>query len=358
MRQVTPFVIALALIFAVTCAAQPPEPPQPPDFDIPEPPTIAEGDRSPDTNIAIGLIETAKTHLAKIHLMIEARELTPQEQEDVERAHAVGALLGIEGRNFRGTLRDAAARRGPIQEAVRDIEAGNADAAIEGLSAAVAELPDAKILHALLVRAYSAAGDEAQAFEHRALSMGAIPPEDLIFVTLINSVEPEGEADQDDDTLRMPSEAQEPCVATTARGAAAALLAGRDEKAEEFLEQARRTDISEATRAELAAAALVELGSAALPVLEEAEDFTGRKEIEESIMLAGIAACDGRWVEGALSRLSEAEVMAPEGESGDILQAMHSLAQTVLSLSEGRTADIATVAEKYDLQLVKAYLQR
>ncbi|MFO7948198.1 MAG: hypothetical protein R6V19_15455 [Armatimonadota bacterium] len=358
MHQAAPVILALALIFAVTCAAQPPEPPQPPDLEIPEPPTIADAQKELDTNIPIGLIETAERHLSKISLMVETRELTPQEQEEMERGHAVGALLGIEGRNFLGTLRDAAAGLGPIQEAVRNLEAGNAAAAIEGFSAAVAELPDAKILHSLLARAYSEAGDEAQAFEHRAISAGSIPAEDRIFIDLINTVEPQDEATDDEDVIRMPSEPQAPCVATTARGAAASLLADRDEKAGEFLAEARNADVSDTTRVELAAAGMVELVSTALPLLAEAEDFTGRKEIEESIILAGIATCDGRWVEGALSRLSQADAMTPEGESGELLHAMYSLAQTVLSLSDGRTADIATVAEKYDLQLVKAYLQK
>lgn len=363
MRCFVPAMLVFALVLPVACPGQvqppeitPPEPPPPPAMDTPEPPAIPQAETGPDTAVDIGLISSAQRHLANVGLMVVSRELTPEEQEQMQRGHAVGELLGLGGRNFIGNLASAAAQRGTIQEAIRDLEAGETQAAIDGLKAAIAELPDAKILHRLIASAYSRAGNPDSAFDHRIATLGSIPAEDLIFVDLVRTVSAVDEADEYE-KITIPPEQQAASVVTVARMVLGAMLFNHMQQAGELLDRAGTIDTSNTPAGDLAAAAMAELAYTALPLLEEVEDFTGRNEMPESIIFAGVAATDGRWGEHAFPRISEAASLAPEGDAGDVVRAMDALVGSVLGIGEGRMAEIAQVAEKHDLTITRKYLE-
>jgi hypothetical protein len=279
------------LLVAIGCCtvavAQPPPPPPP--LAIAPPTMLAPP-------VEIGLLAAAQSRIGALGLMTVGRELTPDEQAQIQDAQEVTELLGVPGRNFLGPISELARQRGVFQEAIRALARGNYRQASLGLAHCLVSFPNAKILYRELAEIFLKRDDAVAAAGFCASGIGVIPPEDDTFVSLIKMSLATWEFEDDKIPQTLPDSPQSrTSIATLSRTRAGLSMAGHDTLADEV-----RVDIEKWLEGDneypaLAAAVVVELTLAAAQALLEGEDFAGRSELVESLHLAGVAACDGKW---------------------------------------------------------------
>jgi len=272
----------------------------------------------------IGLLSRAEQLIDAKRLMVVGRELTGDEHQQIAVADAVGAIMGTPGASGLAPMSDLAWQRGIFQEALRALTRGEFEAAQKGLFYTLAVFPDAKIVHACIAEMFRASGADAQASRaHWAMSAGAIPTEDLLFVGLVNvsAGEPELQETTLPDDLGVLSE-MEPSVATFARAWPALMLARHTELAGEVQADVVRTVASDEAQAipypELAAVAVVELADQASMAMSLSSDDP--EWIRANAAMAAIAACDGRWSEECIPLLEAALAERPFPKAEELIR--------------------------------------
>ena len=289
MTKTTALLLLVALVFSAFANAQPPPripppPPPPPDLVI------------RDVGADIGLLAAAASRIGALGLMTVGRELTKDEQAQIDDAHQVAELLGAGGRNFLGPISKLAQERGIFQESIRALQHGEYQQAGVGLVHCLVLFPDAKILWRELAEVWLRLEDAESAAGCLAAAVGYIPREDEVFVALIKMSLVNWEFEEAKIPEKGPDMPQpRASIATLSRARAALSLAWSRELADEVQLGIEKRLEGDNKSPELAAAVVVELSLAAAKALMEGDDFPGRSEAVEGLHLAAIGACDGNW---------------------------------------------------------------
>ena len=308
----------------------------------------------------IGLLSRAEQLIDAKRLMVVGRELTGDEHQQIAVADAVGAIMGTPGASGLSAIPDLARERGILQESLRALTRGEFEAAQRGLFYTLAVFPDAKIVHACIAEMFRASGADAQASRaHWAMSAGAIPTEDLLFVGLVkvSAGDPELQDTQLPGDLALLSEMQ-PSVVTFARAWPALTMARHPELAGEVKADVVRTVAGDEAQAipypELAAVAVVELADQASMAMSFSSDGPGR--IRANAAMAAIAACDGRWSEECVPLLEEALADSPLPDAKALIE--HALAIARAVEAGRKWKPDGSLPDRYELPITRALAAR
>ena len=356
--MMTKTAVALLLVVIGLCSvavAQPPPPPPPP------PPPVAMP--MPVPPVEIGLLAAAESRIGALGLMTVGRALSKDEQAQIADAHEVAELLGAGGRNFLGPISKLARERGVFQESIRALARGQHGHAVVGLCYCLTLFPDAKIVHRELAKAclrhemFATLEQENDvAILHWAVATGHIPEEDELFVSLIKLSLVNWKSEAAEIPEQGPGPLIEDSIVTVSRARAALSLAGKDKFADEVqLETEERLE-GDNKYPELAAATVVELSLAAAQALLEGGDFAGRSEAVEGLQLAGIAACDGKWVD-CRRRLTGARMLRDREQASRLMEMAFAVAQSLWSPGHQLPPEVREAAEQMtDFPVLQALL--
>ena len=355
-KTAVPLMLVAIGLCSVAVAQPPPPPPKPPP---PPPPAMSVFAAPP---VETGLLAAAESRIGALGLMTVMRELTKDEQAQIQDAHQVAELLGAGGRNFLGPISKLARERGIFQESIRALQRGQYQQAALGLAHCLVLFPNAKILYRELGEVFLKLDDAPAAAGFWAGAIGVSPPEDETFVSLIKMSLLNWEFEDAKIPEKAPALLQsQPSIATLSRACAALSLSENDKLAAEALAKIQKRLEGDNKYPELAAAAAVELSLAAAQALLEGEDFPGRAEAVERLHLSAIAACDGALVSGFLNRPGSARwvPLRDDGEQvGKLMDMAHAIAYysapfPVRTLS----AEVREAAEKMtDFPVLQALL--
>ncbi len=308
--------------------------------------------------VEIGLLAAAQSRIGALGLMTVGRELTPDEQAQIQDAHEVAELLGVPGRNFLGPISELARQRGVFQEAIRALARGNYRQASLGLAHCLVSFPNAKILYRELGEIFLKRDDAVAAAGFCASGIGVIPPEDDTFVNLIKMSLATWEFEDDKIPQTLPDIPQSrSSIATLSRTRAGLSMAGHDTLADEM-----RVDIEKWLEGDneypaLAAAAVVELTLAAAQALLEGAEVPGRSQAVDDLHLAGIAACDGPPWADYLDRLMSVRALTDQEQVTKLMELAVAVANSTFLPDSDLPPEVREVAEKMtDFPVLQALL--